>query len=172
MPALRPIVLTLLATAVPTAAGEAQQQRRASPARTPTAPPQITGTITSVTVQQRMIIRVPRLPIGRMPITGPRASAAPLPPIRWVEKKTDKCIPVISLAAAAVAGSDSIDLLLNGGKRLRARFGSDCPALDFYSGFYVRMPADGKVCASRDSFRARSGGECRIKSFRALVPAK
>ena len=173
MPSLRPIVLAVMAAAAPTAAGEAQQQRRGAPARTP--PPQvrpsISGTITSVTVQQRMIIRVPRLPVGRMPSTGPRAAAA-LPPIRWVEKKTDKCIPVISLAAAAVAGSDSVDLLLNGGKRLRARFGSECPALDFYSGFYVKMPADGKICASRDSFRARSGGECRIKSFRALVPAK
>ena len=163
-----------MAAAAPTAAGEAQQQRRGVPARTlpPSVRPPVSRTITSVTVQQRMIIRVPRLPVGRMPITGPRGPSAPLPPIRWVEKKTDKCIPVVSLAAAAVTGTDSVDLLLNGGKRLRARFGSECPALDFYSGFYVKMPADGKVCASRDSFRARSGGECRIKSFRALVPAK
>ena len=103
-----------------------------------------------------MIIRVPRLPVGRTPLAVP-APPPPLPPIRWVEEKTDKCVPVVNLAAAAVTGSDSVDLLLNGGKRLRARFGSDCPALDFYSGFYVKMPKDGKVCA-RPRFVPRAIG--------------
>lgn len=124
--------------------------------------------VSQVTVQQRLIIRVPRLPIGRAPL----ASTAPLPPIRWVEKKTDKCVPVLNLAAATITTRNSVDLLLNGGKRLRARFDDDCPALDFYSGFYVKMTKDGKVCASRDAIRSRSGGECRIESFRALVPAR
>lgn len=174
MPALRLTVLTVIAIVAPIVASPAQQ-RRADPPRIPSPPPPrptiMSGTVTTVTVQQRMIIRVPRLPVGRTALTG-AGTAAVLPPIRWVETKSDKCIPVISLAAAAVTGSDSVDLLLNGGKRLRARFGSECPALDFYSGFYVKMPKDGKVCSGRDSFRARSGGECRIKSFRALVPGK
>ena len=165
MPSSRLTAAAVIVAAVPVAAGDAQQ-RRADPPRPP-----VTGTITSVTIQQRMIIRVPRLPVGRTPVSGSGVTAS-LPPIRWVEKSADKCVPVINLAAAAITGSDSVDLMLNGGKRLRARFGSDCPALDFYSGFYVRMPKDGKVCSGRDSFRARSGGECRIKSFRALVPAK
>ncbi|SOB88158.1 hypothetical protein SAMN06297144_3303 [Sphingomonas guangdongensis] len=125
--------------------------------------------IAQVTVQQRLIIRIPRLPVGRAPLS---AGAAPLPPIRWIEKKTDKCVPVVNLAAATITTRDSVDLLLNGGKRLRARFDDDCPAIDFYSGFYVKMPRDGKVCADRDSIRSRSGGECRIESFRALVPAR
>ncbi len=169
MPALRPTLCAMLAVAVPASTG-AQQRRAEAPPRAPSRPP-VTGTITSVTIQQRMIIRVPRMPVGRTRTTA-SAPAAALPPIRWVEKKTDKCVPLITLAAAAVTGSDSVDLLLNGGKRLRARFGSECPALDFYSGFYVKMTGDGKVCSGRDSIRARSGGECRIKSFRALVPAK
>ena len=162
---LRLTFLTAIAVGAPLSVTSAQQ-RRVDPAR----PPMMSGTVTSVTIQQRMIIRVPRLPIGRTPAAA--SAAAALPPVRWVEKKADKCVPLIALAAAAVTGRDSVDLLLNGGKRLRARFGSDCPALDFYSGFYVKMTRDGKVCASRDSIRARSGGECRIKSFRALVPAK
>ncbi|MES2337229.1 MAG: hypothetical protein V4537_03930 [Pseudomonadota bacterium] len=165
MPSLRLPTLAVIAAVSP-ALGVGAQQRPAPPRAG-----QLTGTVTSVTVQQRMIIRVPRLPVGRTPIAG-AAPSAPFAPTRWVEKKTDKCVPVINLAAATVTGSDSVDLLLNGGKRLRARFGSDCPAIDFYSGFYVKMPKDGKVCASRDSFRARSGGECRIKSFRALVADK
>lgn len=123
---------------------------------------------TRVIIQRRMIIRVPRVPLARAGMAGPAA----LPPIRWVERKADRCVPVVDLAAAAVTGADSVDLLLNGGRRLRARFGDECPALDFYSGFYVTMTRDGKVCAARDSIRARSGGECRIKSFRTLVPAR
>ena len=149
----------LLSLAAAPAAAVAQRVAPAQPERRVT-----------VTVQQQMIIRVPRLPVGRMPSS--RTSSPPPPPIRWVEKKSDKCVPVINLAAAAITGTDSVDLVLNGGKRLRARFGSDCPALDFYSGFYVKMTADGKVCARRDSIKSRSGGECRIESFRALVPAR
>lgn len=129
----------------------------------------MSGTLTQVTIQRQLIIRVPRVPLGRLPMP---ASAAPPPkPIRWVEKKADKCIPLIHLAGAAITAGNSVDLLLNGGRRMRARFASDCPTLGFYSGFYVKMHEDGKMCAARDSIRSRSGGECRIKSFRLLVPA-
>jgi len=47
-----------------------------------------------------------------------------------------------------------------------------CPALDFYSGFYLRPSADGQVCADRDTVHARSGGQCGIERFRTLVPRK
>lgn len=142
--------LTLLAAPVP-----AQQRTRA-------APPPPAGY--SVSIQQRLVIRVPRLPAGRM--------ALPAQPTKWREKRADRCVPAQQLAAAAVTKKDSVDLVLNGGRRIRARFDDDCPALDFYSGFYVRMNADGQVCAKRDVIRARSGGECRIESFRNLVPDK
>lgn len=162
MPDIRFPVLALILAAAPPVAAQQQQQQQPRPAA-----PRVG--VTSVTIQQRMIIRVPRLPVGRAPIS---AQAAALPPIRWTEKKADKCVPVTHLAAATIAGPDSVDLLLNGGKRLRARFDDDCRALDFYSGFYVKMTSDGNVCADRDAIRARSGGECRIRSFRALVPAR
>lgn len=152
--------LALFAFALPVAAGA---QRTPAPS-----PPTPAMGVTSITVQQRMIIRVPRLPVGRAPVAAPQS----LPPIRWVETKADRCVPVSDLAAAAVTGADSVDLLLNGGRRLRARFDDTCPALDFYSGFYVQMAKDGKVCARRDSIRSRSGGECRIESFRSLAPAR
>lgn len=162
MPDIRFPALALTLATAPTLAAEPQQSRTA-----PAPPPRMT--VTSVTVQQRMVIRVPRLPIGRTPIAG---AATALPPLRWSEKKTGKCVPVGQLAAATIAGPDSVDLLLNGGKRIRARFDDDCRALDFYSGFYVKMPSDGNVCASRDVIHSRSGGECRIRSFRALVPTR
>jgi hypothetical protein len=161
MPDVRLPLFLLTTLAVPGVAGGEQRRQMQSERET----------ITEVTIQQRLIIRIPRLPVGRasMPAAPP---AAPLPPIRWVERKADKCVPVETLAGATIAGTDRVDLLLLNGKRLRARFGDDCPALDFYSGLYVRMNPDGKVCASRDSIRSRAGGECRIESFSALVPSR
>ena len=149
----------LLALTLPAAAGG---QRTPSPV-------QPTARTTRVVIQQRMIIRVPRMPIGRTPVTS---ASRPQFTSQWKEKKADRCIPVTRLAAAAINGPDSVDLLLNGGQRLRAKLGDKCPALDFYSGFYVQMPKDGKVCARRDSIKSRSGRECRIESFRTLVAAR
>jgi hypothetical protein len=122
----------------------------------------------AIVIQQRMIIRVPRVAATRM--TMP--TAAPLPPIRWVEKSADKCVAVGTLAGAAITRVDRVDLILSGGKRVRAVLEDDCPSLDFYTGFYLKPAGDGKVCARRDTIRSRSGGACRIKAFRSLVPAR
>lgn len=124
--------------------------------------------IAQVRIQQHIVIRVPR------PDTVRRVSApaAPLPPIAWIEKDSDKCVKIDSLAGATITRSDSVDLFLSGGKRLRAKLGDECPALDFYTGFYVKPTRDGMVCAKRDVFRSRSGGECKIKAFRTLVPQR
>ena len=46
---------------------------------------------------------------------------------------------------------------------------SDCPALDFYGGFYLQ-PDDERICAKRETIRSRVGGSCRIERFRLLVP--
>jgi hypothetical protein len=168
MPSVRLPLVLIAAIAVPVGAVSAvPQQRRA-------APPPEPRVVTEVTVQSRMIIRIPRLPVARMaaPTAAAPPVAAPLPPIRWVERKTDRCVEVQTLAGATIAGADSVDLLLLDGKRIRARFNNSCPALDFYSGLYVRTNSDGKVCASRDSIRSRAGGECRIESLRALVPSR
>ena len=120
-----------------------------------------------VVIQQRMIIRVPRMPAS--PAALP---AAPLPPIRWVERRGEKCVPAGDLAGAAITRADRVDLILSGGKRLRALLEEDCPSLDFYTGFYLKPSADGKLCAARDTIRSRSGSSCRIKAFRTLVPAR
>lgn len=125
--------------------------------------------IAQVRIQQHIVIRVPRPdPVRR--VTAP--PAAPLPPIGWVEKRADDCVDAESLSGAAIIRSDSVDLVLAGGRRVRAKLGNECPALDFYAGFYVKPNKDGKVCAKRDAFRSRSGGECRIKSFRTLIPGR
>jgi hypothetical protein len=133
------------------------------------APTSLTGMrLAQVRIQQHIVIRVPR-PDAMRRISAP---AAPLPPIAWVEKNADKCVELTRLAGAAITRPDSVDLVLAGGKRVRAKLGKECPALDFYSGFYVKPTKDGMVCAKRDTFRSRSGGECQIKQFRTLIPER
>ena len=73
-----------------------------------------------------------------------------------------------ALAAAAIFKADAVDLMLRGGKRLRALLDDDCPALDFYSGFYITPSDDGKICAGRDMIHSRAGGKCGIDKFKTL----
>ena len=132
------------------------------------APQDLDGVQTAqVTIRERLIIRVPRMPVRSRIPAGARMS---LPPEeqRWKEKRGPKCIPAQAMAGALVRGPDTIDLVLAGGKRLRARLSDDCRPLDFYSGFYLRPSADGQVCADRDSIQARSGAMCMITKFRRL----
>ncbi len=88
------------------------------------------------------------------------------------EKRGPKCIATNDILAAAVLVRSSVDLVLRGGYRMRARFSANCPGLDYYSGFYVAGGGDGKLCADRDVIRDRAGGECEIDKFRQLVARK
>jgi hypothetical protein len=87
------------------------------------------------------------------------------------EKKGPKCVAMGDILAAAVLARSSVDLVLRGGFRIRARFSASCPGLDYYSGFYLVPSSDGKLCADRDVIRDRAGGECEIDKFRQLVAA-
>ena len=120
---------------------------------------------------QHYVIHVPRITVTTTIVTARRAAPAP-PPAAMVERKADDCIRMQRIVAFAITERDSVDLMLNDGTRMRAKLGSKCPALDFYSGFYLRPNPDGKMCANRDSIRSRSGGSCEIQAFRTLVPAR
>jgi hypothetical protein len=111
--------------------------------------------VAQITVEQSLIVRVPR--------------RIPAKPLRWKTKKGPKCVAMSAIAGAAVVAEDAIDLVLKGGQRLRAQFSSNCPALDYYSGFYILPTDDGKICADRDMIRTRSGGQCEIERFRKLL---
>ena len=113
--------------------------------------------LAQLTIHERVIIRVPRM----------AAPAAPRP-IRWVEKKGPKCIPAAALAGALVTDRSKLDLVLRGGRRVRAEMDDDCRSLDFARGFYLKPSADGMVCADRDVVRSRYGAKCPIDRFRSL----
>ena len=116
--------------------------------------------LAQLTIHSRIVIRIPRLDAP---------TPMPMPePMRWSEKKGPKCVPMDTLGAAVVTTADSIDLLTTEGDRIRARLGDDCPALDFYSGLYLKRTADGMLCAKRDVLRSRSGSACEITGFKRL----
>ena len=113
--------------------------------------------LAQLTFREQVIIRLP-------------SRHSPPAAMQWKEKDGPKCIPVDDLAGAQIS-REGVDLLLRGGKRLRAKL-SRCPPLDYYSGFYIRPGRDGRVCEERDAIRVRSGGSCEIEEFRQLVPDK
>jgi hypothetical protein len=116
--------------------------------------------LAQLTIHSRIVIRIPRLD-APPPVPMPE-------PMHWSEKKGPKCVPMDTLGAAVVTSADSIDLLTTEGERFRARLGDDCPALDFYSGLYLKRTADGMLCAKRDVLRSRSGSACEISGFKRL----
>ena len=112
--------------------------------------------VRSLYVQDQMVIRVP---------------VRPLPPTQfeWVERKGPRCLPAGLIRGALLTGPDHVDFVLPQKQRVRATFDDDCPALDFYDGFYLKTD-DEQLCAGRDSVHSRMGRSCRIERFRHLVP--
>jgi hypothetical protein len=92
-----------------------------------------------------------------------------MPEIEWVEHKGPKCIPTSGLRGALLFSAAQVDFVLANRGRVRAVLDEDCPALDFYGGFYLQ-PQDDRLCAGRDAVHSRMGGSCTIERFRQLEP--
>ena len=111
-----------------------------------------------VVVQDQLIISIPVRP-------RPKMSQR----FDWKEEKGPKCVRAERIAGAMLSGPSSIDFVLRDRSRVRALMDDECPALDFYRGFYLQ-PDDERICAKRETIRSRIGGTCRIERFRTLVP--
>ena len=120
-------------------------------------PATVEQSVTRLVIQDEVIMRVPVQP---QPI---------LPQIEWIEHNGPKCIPAGAIRRALLSGSDEVDFILINRARIRAKFDEDCPALDFYGGFYLQ-PEDDRLCAKRDAIHSRMGGSCKIEKFKQLVP--
>lgn len=110
-------------------------------------------TVRTIVVENQVIMRVPVRP--------------PPPQVVWTEHKGPKCIHADDIRGAFLSGNDHVDFILSGKKLLRAELEDNCPALDFYNGFYLSR-SDDKVCARRDMVRSRMGASCSIERFREL----
>lgn len=111
----------------------------------------------AVLAQSEGVIRVP---------VGPKAVP---PALEWVERKGPRCLHSDSIESATLPDREHVDFVLFDRRRYRAELAVDCPALDFYRGFYL-TPEDAQICAGRDAIRSRIGGSCRIERFKRLVP--
>jgi hypothetical protein len=120
-------------------------------------PGMVGQSVTRLIVQDEIILRIPVQPRPLMP------------EIEWVEKKGPKCVPVAAIRRALLSGSEQVDFVLDNHARIRAQFDEDCPALDFYGGFYLQVEDD-RLCARRDAVHSRIGGSCTIERFKQLVP--
>ncbi|MCP1470917.1 hypothetical protein J3E64_002614 [Sphingobium sp. OAS761] len=120
-----------------------------------------------LTIEQRVIIRVPMARQGKAP-----ARITPDSQDDWEERKGPRCIALRSIRAASIVTRDGIDLILADRHRYRARLEKGCDSAGYYSGFYVEPAEDGSLCSGRDELQARSGASCEIVSFRRLVEAE
>jgi len=102
--------------------------------------------------------------ILRVPVQPPQQAH-----IEWQQGRALRCMPVRAIRGAMLSSTENVDILLGRQQRVRANFANDCPALDFYGGFYLK-PQDGQLCAGRDLIYSRMGGSCRIEGFNLLVP--
>lgn len=118
-------------------------------------PANVGQSVTRLIIQDEVILRVPVQP-HRL-----------IPEFDWVEKKGPKCIPIAAIQRALLSGSEQVDFILANRVRMRAQFDEDCPALDFYGGFYLQ-PRDDRLCARRDAIHSRIGSSCTIERFRQL----
>jgi hypothetical protein len=125
-----------------------------------TAPPPRPIQFAQVVVREQIVVRVP----VRMRQVSPAAPSL----IQWKEGKGPKCVAARSIVGATLLSQNSVDLILRDKRRVRAKLESNCPALDYYYGFYVTPNADGMICADRDIIRSRVGGQCEIDRFRSL----
>lgn len=120
-------------------------------------PGAVQQSVTRLVVQNEVIFRVP---------VQPRPA---VPRFHWVEKKGPKCIAAGAIRRAILIGPEEVDFVLASKRRVRAEFDEDCPALDFYGGFYLQ-PEDWRLCAGRDAVHSRIGGSCTIERFKLLFP--
>ena len=120
-------------------------------------PALIEQSVTRLVVQDEVILRIPVQP---RPL---------VPQFDWEERNGPKCIHTAKIRGALLSSAQQVDFMLGGGRRIRAQLDEDCPALDFYGGFYLQ-PQDTRICAGRDAIHSRMGGSCTIERFTQLVP--
>jgi hypothetical protein len=124
--------------------------------------------IGSVTIERRIIIRIPTLrapPVDQRSF-APQASVAP----QSAARQGATCLSLRSIQGATVQDRLGILFVTNDKGRYQAVLERGCRAVDFQSGFYLGATEDGAICAGRDMLHARSGLRCAIVGLKRLAP--
>ncbi len=109
-----------------------------------------------VRIQQRIIIRI---------APSPRRQA-----IRRIEERPGgDCVAVDAIAGVRPGDDNRLVLFMRDSRVLSAELDRACRAHDFYSGFYLERPGDGRLCVARDYLQSRAGANCRVAEFHRLV---
>lgn len=145
----------------------------AAPARDPA--PRIDIQLAQVTIEQRVIIRIPVMPPSGARRGRDAALTPPAPPIppaapKVKEVKGPKCLKLDHLRGAVISSASGVTMVTDRDERFRAHFDRTCLPASFYSGFYIEPNKDGAICAQRDVLHARNGSSCDIERFSKLIP--
>lgn len=121
-----------------------------------------------IRIQRRVIIRIaPASKTQRTNLISQTQQAREQK--RLVERKFGKCVPVSHIARVHAVSGNKLRLFLRDRRVLTMRLDKSCRSRDFYSGFYVERPKDGKLCVDRDELLSRSGAKCEFEKLRQLV---
>lgn len=120
-----------------------------------------------VRIEQRVIIRI--VPLGRTARPDALTNTGASIPLRVVERPVSGCIPIREIAGVSADRHERLRLHMRDRQQLSLRFGRNCPAEAFYSGFYVEQNGDGLLCPARDILHSRSGVRCTVGRISQLV---
>ncbi len=90
-------------------------------------------------------------------------------PVKFVERKFGKCVPVNTIVAVQPAQENRLMLYLRDQRIISVSLEKACSARDFYSGFYVEQHSDGMLCVDREKLHSRTGANCEVDRMRQLV---
>jgi hypothetical protein len=124
-----------------------------------------------VRIEQHVIIRIsPSPPSMRREIFG--QTPHPDDPLRFKEKKGDRCVAIDDIAGITPMEPNRLVLFMRDHRMLSVALERACDADAFYLGAYIARGSDGKLCTGRDSLRARTGATCRVARISRLVPVR
>lgn len=121
-----------------------------------------------VRIEQHVIIRItpgdPAL-LRDLPLPEPQPA-----PEHMRERRIPPCMPVTMIAGVRPLASNRLLLFLRNRRLIAADLSRNCPARDFYLGFYISPTSDGQLCVGRDTIHSRAGTSCTISQVRELIP--
>ncbi len=119
-----------------------------------------------VTMERRIIIRIPTLP--RAIPAETRSFAPKVATANPAVRKGATCLSLRSVRGVTLDPGVGILFVTNTESRYQAVLERGCRPVDFQSGFYLNPAADGAICAGRDMLHARSGLRCTITGLTRL----